>query len=146
MKQAAEAIPLRLVLPFAPAWNALDRAGFHRTGNVVQRWRNHAARATPFGPEIDHDRPGRLEHLSFEIGVRNLANGHRNTSFSSGENGLENRRRDHADQPMNEALRGQGSGHDEMMDASCASSAEAEISINSGVSVQSRAARIGKWG
>src|ERR1700677_3830069 len=53
----------------------------HRAGNLVECGRDHAAGAAPFGPEIDHDRTGRLEHFGFEIGVRNLANGHRNTSF-----------------------------------------------------------------
>src|ERR1700730_2413832 len=52
----------------------------HGAGNLVERRRDHAARAAPFGPEIDHDRADRLEHFGVEIGVRNLANGHWDTS------------------------------------------------------------------
>src|SRR3977135_2547529 len=48
----------------------------HHAGNLVERRRDHAAGAAPFGPEIDHDRAGRVEHFGVEIGVRNLANGH----------------------------------------------------------------------
>src|ERR1700676_1369752 len=53
----------------------------HGAGNLVKRGRDHAAGAAPFGPEIDHDRADRLEHFGVEIGVRNLANGHWDTSF-----------------------------------------------------------------
>src|SRR5882757_6568484 len=53
----------------------------HRAGNLVERGGDHAAGAAPFGPEIDDHRPGRVEHFGFEIGVRNLANGHGSTSF-----------------------------------------------------------------
>src|SRR6476620_5862993 len=50
----------------------------HRAGNLVEGGGDHAAGAAPFGPEVDDHRPGRLEHFGFEIGVRNLANGHGN--------------------------------------------------------------------
>src|SRR5436190_20492805 len=53
----------------------------HRAGNLVERGGDHAAGAAPFSPEIDDHWPGRLEHFGFEIGVRNLANGHGSTSF-----------------------------------------------------------------
>src|SRR6201982_322926 len=53
----------------------------HRAGDLVERGSDHAAGAAPFGPEVDHDRALCLEHFGFEIGVRNLANGHGNTSF-----------------------------------------------------------------
>src|SRR5262249_60812216 len=53
----------------------------HRAGDLVKRRRNHATGAAPFGPEVDDDGTVRLEHFSFEIGVRDLANGHGDTSF-----------------------------------------------------------------
>src|SRR6202000_342697 len=53
----------------------------HRASDFVERGSDHAAGAAPFGPEVDDDRPWRVQHLSFEIGVRNLANGHWDTSF-----------------------------------------------------------------
>src|SRR5258706_4590614 len=112
----------------------------HRAGNLVERGRDHAAGAAPFGPEIDHDRPGRLEHFGVEIGVRNLANGHWNTSFSSGRMRLKESPPGSCSQPMNAALPGQAWTSPRIMVASCASSARAEISINSGLSVQSNAA------
>src|SRR5246127_2728415 len=53
----------------------------HRAGDLIERGSDHAAGAAPFGPEVDHDGPLCVEHFGFEIGVRNLANGHGNTSF-----------------------------------------------------------------
>jgi hypothetical protein len=39
---------------------------FHSTAklrsHLLKRWRNHAARTTPRGPEIDHDRKRRVFH------------------------------------------------------------------------------------
>src|SRR3954470_19449559 len=117
----------------------------HRAGDFVQRRRDHAAGAAPFRPEIDHDRASRLKHLGFEIGVRNLANGHWDTSFAAVESATESPPKS-SSQPMNGGVPGQAWSSLWMMVASCASSAEAGISIISGVSVHSRAARIGRLG
>src|SRR5215211_367878 len=48
----------------------------HRAGDLLERRRNHPARAAPFGPEVDHDRFGGLQDLGLEGGVRNLVNAH----------------------------------------------------------------------
>src|ERR1700760_3366772 len=53
----------------------------HRAGDLVERGSDHAAGTAPFGPEVDHDGALCIEHFGFEIGVRNLANGHGSTSF-----------------------------------------------------------------
>src|SRR5437667_3334171 len=68
----------------------------HRAGNLVKRGPDHAAGAAPFGPEIDHDRAGRLEHFGVEIGVRNLANGHWDTSLGLEKCGFKESPLDHA--------------------------------------------------
>src|SRR5438552_3237769 len=47
-----------------------------RARDLLERWRDHATGPAPLGPKIDHDRFGRLQHLGFECGVRNFANGH----------------------------------------------------------------------
>src|SRR5215831_17186037 len=47
-----------------------------RAGDLLERRCDHATGAAPFGPEIYHDRLGRLQHLGVESGVRNFANGH----------------------------------------------------------------------
>src|SRR5579883_511264 len=57
---------------------AVERAG----RDLFERGRDHLARAAPFGPEVDHHRLFRLEHLGLEIRVGNLANSHGRTSFS----------------------------------------------------------------
>src|ERR1700735_4849376 len=80
----------------------------HRAGNLIERGCDRAAGAAPFGPEINYDRAGRLEHFGFEIGIGNLANGHWNTS-----SGLKGRRGgrialESYSQPMNATLPGQG--------------------------------------
>src|SRR5882672_6458604 len=41
----------------------LDLAA-ERAGDLLERRRDHFAGPAPLGPEIDHDRLGRLEHLS----------------------------------------------------------------------------------
>src|SRR5262249_30930552 len=117
----------------------------HRAGDLVERGSNHAARATPFGPEIDDDRPLGLEHFSFEIGVRNLANGHGNTSYGWRSGARESRRGAWLKR-MNRMLPGQAWRSPLAADASSASSAGAEISMKSVLSVQSRAARMARWG
>src|SRR3954463_11803064 len=53
----------------------------HRAGDLVECGCDHAAGAAPFRPEIDDDRAVCLEHFGFEIGVRNLTNGHGSTSY-----------------------------------------------------------------
>ena len=50
----------------------------HGARDLFESRRDHAAGAAPLGPEVDHDRAGRLEHLGLEIRVGNLANGHGN--------------------------------------------------------------------
>src|SRR6202035_5531776 len=102
----------------------------HDAGNLVECRRNHAAGAAPLGPEIDHDRAGRLEHFGLEIGVRNLANGHWDTSFGLGETRPEESPPESCGQSMNAALPGQARTSPWIMLACCASSAGAEISIN----------------
>src|SRR5579859_5257647 len=119
----------------------------HRTGNLVERRSDHATRAAPFSPEIDNDRALRLEHFGFEIGVGNLTNGHLNTSFGSGDAASSEESPQGSCNPNYErTLAGSSFGVPLPMDASSASSEEAEISINSVVSVQSNAVRIGFWG
>ena len=44
----------------------------HRAGDLFQRGRDHAARAAPLGPEVDHHRLGALQHLGLEIRIGNL--------------------------------------------------------------------------
>ena len=110
----------------------------HRAGDLLERRRDHAARAAPLGPEVDHDRAGRLEHLGLESRVGNLANGHGNLV----------RIGDHEQcgrEPMNEPAERQGR-HAEVRMPSAASSSAAGISIKSGVSVQTSAARTGRPG
>jgi hypothetical protein len=41
-------------------------------GHFVQDRGNHFAGAAPFGPEVDHHRLARLEHVGFESGVGNV--------------------------------------------------------------------------
>src|SRR5260370_22869496 len=79
----------------------------HRAGNLVERGSDHAAGAAPFGPEIDHDRAGRLEYFGVEIGVRNLANGHWGTSFGLEGCGFQESPPGSCGKPMNAALPGQ---------------------------------------
>ena len=54
-----------------------------RARDFLERRRDHPARTAPFGPEIHHDRAGRLQYLGLESGVRNLVHGHGDTSFSA---------------------------------------------------------------
>ena len=45
---------------------------FVSAGHFVQDGGNHLAGAAPFGPEVNHDRVARLEHLGFKCGVGNV--------------------------------------------------------------------------
>src|SRR5216683_1587588 len=47
-----------------------------RACDLLERRRDHLARPAPFGPEIHHDRLARLEDLSLEIRIGNLAPAH----------------------------------------------------------------------
>src|SRR5262252_6436244 len=47
-----------------------------RTSDLLERWRDHPARTTPFRPEVDHHWAGGLQHFGFEIRVRHFGNGH----------------------------------------------------------------------
>src|SRR5882757_5232925 len=118
----------------------------HHAGNLVERGRDHAAGAAPLGPEIDHDRTGRVEHFGLEIGVRNLANGHWEYLVQFGKMRLKESPPGSCSQRMNAILPGQARSSLWIWAASSASSAGEEISMNSAVSVQSSAARTGSWG
>ena len=76
-----------------------------RTGDLLERGRDHPARAAPLRPEIHHDRAGRLQHLGFESGVRNLANGHGKYLVVLG---MHAKRRVETVEPMNAAAERQG--------------------------------------
>src|SRR5665213_4135354 len=48
----------------------------HGARDLLERRRDHAARPAPFGPEINHHRARRLQHLGLEGRIRQLAYGH----------------------------------------------------------------------
>src|SRR5262245_30306951 len=119
----------------------LDLAA-ERAGDLLERRGDHAARPAPLGPEIDHDRLGRLEHLSLEIRVGNLANPHGRPRFV-GERANPARERN---PNVWTRVRSVKACHAEVSRAISASSTSAESSIRSGTSVQISAARTGRSG
>src|SRR5690606_26099562 len=51
---------------------------------LLQERRNHLARAAPFGPEVDHDRDRRLEHVGLERVVTGRYDRHAGDSTAVG--------------------------------------------------------------
>src|SRR5262249_7802083 len=95
------------------------------------------AGAAPFGPEVHHDRAGRLQHLGFESGVRNLADGHGTylVLAGGGEAPRLGGRSYGRARTASRRLHGQGKG------ARAASRRVSETAMRSGTWVQIRAAR-----
>src|SRR5438067_7422186 len=110
-----------------------------RAGDLLERRCDHLAWAAPFGPEIDHHRACGLEHLGLEICVRNLVNGHgtpRCYSLKTATRRSGRRTYEWLPGPSRRL-------HAEMRWANAVSSISAGISIRSGASVHTRAARMG---
>src|SRR5256884_1247529 len=92
----------------------------HGAGNLVERGSDHAAGAAPFGPEIEGGGGGGGGGGGFEIGVRNLANGHGNYLVRLGikGRGIRIAPKDDSGKPMNAILPGQAqSRRDDRMPA-----------------------------
>src|SRR5262245_10213248 len=108
-----------------------------RSRDLLEGGGDHPAGAAPFGPEVHHDRAGRLQHLGFESGVRNLADGHGTYLFfaSGGEAPRLGGRSYGRARTASRRL------HGEVTVLSAASRLASEISMRSGTSVQIRAAR-----
>src|SRR5262245_2779756 len=108
-----------------------------RSRDLLEGGGDHPAGAAPFGPEVHHDRAGRLQHLGFESGVRNLADGHGTYLFFAG--GGEAPRL--GGRSYGRARTASRRLHGEVTVLSAASRLASEISMRSGTSVQIRAAR-----
>src|SRR5262249_35195339 len=107
-----------------------------RARDLLEGRRDHPAGAAPFGPEVHHDRAGRLQHLGFESGVRNLAHGHGKIPRWSA---TAPRMGDRTYERTRQASRRL---HAEVTVASAASRLACEISMRSGTSVHTSAARM----
>src|SRR5262249_9044719 len=107
-----------------------------RARDLFERRRDHAAGTAPFGPKIHNDRAGRLQHLGFESGVRNLANGHGKMPRCSATAPRVGGRTYERARPASRRL------HAEVTVASAASRLASEISMRSGTSVYTSAVRM----